>query len=138
MKKTSRKSLKESMTDFLLCLFIIFTLLYATVVVTNSNLRILATGWKLINISMEIDDYNDATIKTDEMTERINQIQAERQEIYQSDDWIIRQFSTSHRIIKLGWFVMVFTTSYIIIRIWIYVIYELLSVIKPKKTKLKS
>ena len=84
---------------------------------------------------MEIQDYNVSTRKTDEWTERIEQIQEERQSIYNSDDWLIRTFSNSNDLFKFA-FILLAIGSYIaIIIVWIGVIIEIAESVSKKIKK---
>lgn len=123
MKQTSRKTTTRG--NFLKAILAILLLVFMSAELVNANTRIIATAGTLANISMEIQDYNVSTRKTDEWTERIEQIQEERQSIYNSDDWLIRTFSNSNDLFKFV-FILLAIASYIaVIVIWIGVIIEI-------------
>ena len=99
MKQTSRKT--TTWGNFWAKLLVMLMLVFVSAELINANNRILMAGWDLFNISLEVNDYNESTIKTDEMTERIEQVEGERHEIYHSEDWLIRTFANSNIIIKV-------------------------------------
>ena len=133
MKQTSRKTTTRG--NFLKAILAILLLVFMSAELVNANTRIIATAGTLDNISMEIQDYNVSTRKTDEWTERIEQIQEERQSIYNSDDWLIRTFSNSNDLFKFA-FILLAIGSYIaIIVIWIGVIIEIAESVSKKIKK---
>ena len=133
MKQTSRKSTTRG--NFLKAILAILLLVFMSAELVNANTRIIATAGTLANISMEIQDYNVSTRKTDEWTERIEQIQEERQSIYNSDDWLIRTFSNSNDLFKFA-FILLAIGSYIALRvIWIGVIIEIAESVSKKIKK---
>lgn len=133
MKQTSRKTTTRG--NFLKAILAILLLVFMSAELVNANTRIIATAGTLANISMEIQDYNESTRKTDEWTERIEQIQEERQSIYNSDDWLIRTFSNSNDLFKFA-FILLAIGSYIaVIVIWIGVIIEIAESVSKKIKK---
>ncbi len=133
MKQTSRKTTTRG--NFLKAILAILLLVFMSAELVNANARIIATAGTLANISMEIQDYNVSTRKTDEWTERIEQIQEERQSIYNSDDWLIRTFSNSNDLFKFA-FILLAIGSYIaVIVIWIGVIIEIAESVSKKIKK---
>ena len=133
MKQTSRKTTTRG--NFLKAILAILLLVFMSAELVNANTRIIATAGTLANISMEIQDYNVSTRKTDEWTERIEQIQEERRSIYNSDDWLIRTFSNSNDLFKFA-FILLAIGSYIaVIVIWIGVIIEIAESVSKKIKK---
>lgn len=133
MKQTSRKTTTRG--NFLKAILAILLLVFMSAELVNANTRIIATAGTLANISMEIQDYNVSKRKTDEWTERIEQIQEERQSIYNSDDWLIRTFSNSNDLFKFA-FILLAIGSYIaVIVIWIGVIIEIAESVSKKIKK---
>ena len=133
MKQTSRKTTTRG--NFLKAILAILLLVFMSAELVNANTRIIATAGTLANISMEIQDYNVSTRKTDEWTERIELIQEERQSIYNSDDWLIRTFSNSNDLFKFA-FILLAIGSYIaVIVIWIGVIIEIAESVSKKIKK---
>lgn len=133
MKQTSRKTTTRG--NFIKAILAILLLVFMSAELVNANTRIIATAGTLANISMEIQDYNVSTRKTDEWTERIEQIQEERQSIYNSDDWLIRTFSNSNDLFKFA-FILLAIGSYIaVIVIWIGVIIEIAESVSKKIKK---
>ena len=133
MKQTSRKTTTRG--NFLKAILAILLLVFMSAELVNANTRIIATAGTLANISMEIQDYTVSTRKTDEWTERIEQIQEERQSIYNSDDWLIRTFSNSNDLFKFA-FILLAIGSYIaVIVIWIGVIIEIAESVSKKIKK---
>ena len=133
MKQTSRKTTTRG--NFLKAILAILLLVFMSAELVNANTRIIATAGTLANISMEIQDYNVSTRKTDEWTERIEQIQEERQSIYNSDDWLIRTVSNSNDLFKFA-FILLAIGSYIaLIVIWIGVIIEIAESVSKKIKK---
>ena len=133
MKQTSRKTTTRGNILKAILANLLKVIMSAELV--NANTRIIATAGTLANISMEIQDYNVSTRKTDEWTERIEQIQEERQSIYNSDDWLIRTFSNSNDLFKFA-FILLAIGSYIaVIVIWIGVIIEIAESVSKKIKK---
>lgn len=123
MKQTSRRTTTRG--NFLKAILAILLLVFMSAELVNANTRIIATAGALANISMEIQDYNASTRKTDEWTERIEQIQEERQAIYNSEDWLIRTFSNSNYLFKIAFILLAIASSIAVIIIWICVIVEI-------------
>lgn len=122
MKQTSRKTTTRG--NFLKAILAILLLVFMSAELVNANNRILITGWDLFNISLEVSDYNEATITTDEMTERIEQVEGERYEIYHSEDWLIRTFANSHVSVKLVVILMAIVCYPVVGLFWISLIVE--------------
>ena len=133
MKQTSRKTTTRG--NFLKAILAILLLVFMSAELVNANTRIIATAGTLANISMEIQDYNVSTRKTDEWTERIEQIQEERQSIYNSDDWLIRTFSNSNDLFKFAFILLAIGRYIAIIVIWIGVIIEIAESVSKKIKK---
>lgn len=122
MKQTSRKT--TTWGNFWVKLLVVLMLVFMSAELINANNRILITGWDLFNISLEVSDYNEATITTDEMTERIEQVEGERYEIYHSEDWLIRTFANSHVSVKLVVILMAIVCYPVVGLLWISLIVE--------------
>lgn len=122
MKQTSRKTTTRG--NFWVKLLVVLMLVFMSAELINANNRILITGWDLFNISLEVSDYNEATITTDEMTERIEQVEGERYEIYHSEDWLIRTFANSHVSVKLVVILMAIVCYPVVGLFWISLIVE--------------
>lgn len=122
MKQTSRKTTTRG--NFWVKLLVVLMLVFMSAELINANNRILITGWDLFNISLEVSDYNEATITTDEMTERIEQVEGERYEIYHSEDWLIRTFANSHVSVKLVVILMAIVCYPVVGLLWISLIVE--------------
>ena len=119
---TSRKTTTRG--NFWVKLLVVLMLVFMSAELINANNRILITGWDLFNISLEVSDYNEATITTDEMTERIEQVEGERYEIYHSEDWLIRTFANSHVSVKLVVILMAIVCYPVVGLLWISLIVE--------------
>ena len=119
---TSRKTTTRG--NFWVKLLVVLMLVFMSAELINANNRILITGWDLFNISLEVSDYNEATITTDEMTERIQQVEGMRYEIYHSEDWLIRTFANSHVSVKLVVILMAIVCYPVVGLLWISLIVE--------------
>ena len=119
---TSRKTTTRG--NFGVKLLVVLMLVFMSAELINANNRILITGWNLFNISLEVSDYNEATIRTDEMTTRIEQVEGMRYEIYHSEDWLIRTFANSHVSVKLVVILMAIVCYPVVGLFWISLIVE--------------
>ena len=133
MKQTSRRTTTRG--NFIKAILAILLLVFMSAELVNANTRIIATAGALANISMEIQDYNGSMRKTDEWTERIEQIQEERQSIYNSDDWLIRIFSNSNYLFKIAFILLAIASSIAVIIIWISIIVEIAERVSKKIKK---
>lgn len=133
MKQTSKATTTRG--NFLKAILAILLLVFMSAELINANNRIIATAVTLVNISMEIQDYNESYRKTDEWTERIEQIQEERQAIYNSEDWLIRTFSNNNYLFKIAFILLAFGSYIAVIVIWIGVIIEIAENVSKKIKK---
>lgn len=76
-------------------------LIVLTITLTCIATKIISTSIELAIIKTNIEDYNQTAIKTDKRTEEIRDEFERREEIYQSDDIIVRIFSNQHISIKI-------------------------------------
>lgn len=89
----------KRVVPFLVALIVLTTLTFCTLLVT---IKVCDAGLKLQMISMEINDYNGAYVKTNKMTESIRESFAYREsELYNSSDFVVRTFSKANALLKL-------------------------------------
>ena len=113
MKQTSKATTTRG--NFLKAILAILLLAFMSAELINANNRIIATA--------------------DEWTERIKQIQEERQAIYNSEDWLIRTFSNSNYLFKIAFILLAFGSYIAVIVIWIGVIIEIAENVSKKIKK---
>lgn len=84
--------------------------------------KVVVTGLQLIVLRDNASYYNEQYFKTDEMTEAYNQNHAKRQELYNSEDSIVRGYSNLGSITKaLAWIAAVMMYPGICL-VWLYII----------------
>lgn len=91
-----KKAVKDRFEELILVLVLIFVALEVIIV----GVKLIATGVELYGYTIQVDAYNSNPVKTDRMTEIINEVNLKREALYNSDDLIIRCFSQSNVIIK--------------------------------------
>lgn len=133
MKQTSRKTTTRG--NFLKAILAILLLVFMSAELINANNRILSTASTLANISMEIQDYNESYIKTDERTAEIERLYEKRAELYNSDDWLISTFSTSNSLIKIVFILLAIVSYLAVIIIWLAIIAEIVEKLSKKIKK---
>ena len=75
-------------------------LIFGTFVVLEGSWKIIDTSIELIDINCQTQFYNEQVRITDEMTERQEKIDEERQALYNSSDYVVRSFSTQNFLVK--------------------------------------
>lgn len=133
MKQTSRKTTTRG--NFIKAILAILLLVFMSAELINANNRILSTASTLANISMEIQDYNESYIKTDERTAEIERLYEKRAELYNSDDWLISTFSTSNSLIKIVFILLAIVSYLAVIIIWLAIIAEIVEKLSKKIKK---
>ncbi len=133
MKQTLRKTTTRG--NFLKAILAILLLVFMSAELINANNRIIATAFTQASISQTISDYNESYRKTDARTAEIEKLYEERAELYNSDDWLIRTFSTSNDLLKIV-FILFALGSYIaVIIFWICVIVRIAENVSKKIKK---
>ena len=82
-------------------IFTLLSLIWMTIIVFLTSLTIFLTANKLIIINDNIDFYNESPRKTDSMTESVLEDFAAREELYNSNDIVVRLYSRSPLFLKL-------------------------------------
>lgn len=75
-------------------------LIFGTFVVLESSWKIIDTSIELVDINCQTQFYNEQVRITDEMTEEQEKLNEERQALYNSNDYVIRSFSTQNFLVK--------------------------------------
>ena len=75
-------------------------LIFGTAFVLENGWKIVDTSIKLIDINFTTQAYNEQYKITDELTDAQELVNEERQAIYNSDDYVVREFSRKNFIIK--------------------------------------
>lgn len=91
-----KKILRASVSILTFLVFVFGTI--ATIQVCN---KIVSTSLELLVLSDNAMYYNDNPRKTDTMTEKYLENNKKRQEIYNSKDDVVRNFSNQHTLVKL-------------------------------------
>ena len=135
MTRTSRKTTIGEIFEKFVTMVLLVLMSFELV---NENLRIQVTALQLFDISWEISDYNAEQVKTDEMTERIVQVQEKRKKIYNSDDLVLRVFSNSPKIVKIIIFILTTLGNFFIICLWIEFIFDYIKKVRERIKKFKK
>lgn len=122
MKKTTR---------FWVNILIILVLLIGSIGMLRLNGKIIITSAKLIVLRDNASFYNESLQKTDEMTKAYNENHMERQELYTSDDTVVRIFSNLPTLVKL---VILFSS----ISLWVLIPYMWYLAIKTRINKVRK
>jgi len=93
MKNTVSKILVKTLT--------ILTLIIGTATILQANAEIIRTAGQLLILHDNAAYYNEQPRKTDEMTKKYLENNAERQKIYNSEDVVIRVYSNQHAALKI-------------------------------------
>ena len=124
------------MAKTLVKIFTILTLAIGTIVLVQSAFEVIQTSVNLGAINDYTQMYNENPRKTDAMTEKVEMMQEHRQEIYQSEDIVVRTFSNQAFGVKV--FILLVSIIYIVATplIWIRVLY--LEIVRPLKKRIKT
>ncbi len=101
MENNNNKRVTASIVRTLITIVTLLCLLLGTCTVVRESWKIVKTGVMLIELNNNATDYNEAQIKTNQMTEEYLENQAEREKFYQSEDTVIRVYSNFPTIVKL-------------------------------------
>ena len=107
-------------------------LLLGTVEIIRTSNKIVATSAKLIVLNDNAVFYNEQPIKTDEMTEAYLENHSLRQEIYNSDDMVIRTFSNQNFVVKTAILLLAFAMYPTMLLVWIFQINTFVYKVKRK------
>lgn len=127
MRKNNRSNILA--TIILVVLTIIFGCIATKIITTSMEMAI---------IKINIEDYNKQTTKTDASTEKIREEFELREEMYQSDDMIVRIFSNQNILIKVFACILAIGYYYLAIYVWSNIIrtkYKKSQRIKKKRRK---
>ncbi len=115
-------------------------LLLGNCTVVRESCKIVGAGGCLMLLNYNATAYDESYRKTDQGAEEYLEIQAEREEFYQSEDTVIREYSNLPGPIKLAvWFLAVFAIPGVPLLSLLYVIREAYSFsIRRKKEKQRS
>ena len=82
-------------------IFVLSSLLIGVIFLGVTSIKILKTAGDLAYFLLDAQMYNAQALKTDQMTTQHKEIQKMRQEIYRSDDIIIRTYSNANALVKI-------------------------------------
>ena len=88
-------------TRFVINLLTLCIMVVGMITLHGVNTKILSTTVDLLVIRDNISFYNEQPRKTDAMTTEAEDWFEERQEIYESEDFVIRTFSNQNTLVKL-------------------------------------
>lgn len=116
-------------------LLTILVLIVGTIGTLDASRKIVTAGVQLIVLRDNASYFNESSIITDGITEAYNENNEMRQEIYQSDDNLVRAFSNMNAFVKLIVFCIAILMFPGIVLMWIYVIYSIYLNWKRRKRK---
>jgi len=97
----------------------ILALLIGSVVILQTSYKIFKTSVNLAVLSDNAQFYNEQARKTDEMTEQYLENHAERQKIYNSEDFVIRTFSNQNGFVKVLILIVAIIMIPMVILMWV-------------------
>lgn len=100
LRRNNKKQLEVDFLNLAVTIVTLLSLILGAVVIVQGSWKIAGTGLKLWGLNSKIQYYNESPRKTDEWTEECEQHFEERRQIYNSDDPVIRTFSTLPTIPK--------------------------------------
>lgn len=101
MSNISNRKSTFSIFNALVTIVTLLCLIFGTCLVVHESCKIVQTGVHLMILNDNAQYYNDNVRKTDGMTEEYLENNEMRQEIYNSEDAVIRVFSNLPTLIKL-------------------------------------
>lgn len=132
-------NIKEKMTVISIGAAIIIAILSIAITATgllwDSCNTVLSTAFRLGDIRWCIDDYNGKSVKTEQMTARIVQLQNEEKTMQQSDDWRIRTYYFAPGIIKLIVILSCLVIYLLLIAAWLILFYQPIRLIRNYRRK---
>ena len=106
--------------------FILLTLMVGTMTMGKISCTVLKTAANLVVLNDNIQVYNEQLYKTDEMTEEAERWIKERQEkFFNSQQTIVRIYSTSNGLVKLVMILWSLLTFIAICMMWLSIIMEI-------------
>ena len=114
------------MKKFMRIVIIILTflaLVFGTIEIARMSNKIIVTSAKLVILNDNAQFYNEQPRKTDAMTESYLENDALRQEIYNSEDDLVRIFSNQHALVKAVILLLAVAMYPLLILVWIRQIY---------------
>lgn len=100
----------------------ILMMILGTVSLFLGSYVIVETTKELINCNLMLQDYNSLEVKRDEDTERYIQYNERRNELYNSDNAIVRTYSTQKSPVKVLIFIATLVLDFAVYRMWKYII----------------
>ena len=114
------------MKKFMRIVIIILTflaLVFGTIEIARMSNKIIGTSAKLVILNDNAQFYNEQPRKTDAMTESYLENDALRQEIYNSEDDLVRIFSNQHALVKAVILLLALAMYPLLLLVWIRQIY---------------
>lgn len=114
------------MKKFMRIVIIILTflaLVFGTIEIARMSNKIIVTSAKLVILNDNAQFYNEQPRKTNAMTESYLENDALRQEIYNSEDDLVRIFSNQHALVKAVILLLAVAMYPLLILVWIRQIY---------------
>lgn len=129
--------MKKKTIRIMVKILTILTLVMGTITILQTNAKIISTSAKLLSMNDSAQFYNEQVRKTDKMTDEYNEMDAERKQIYNSNDVVIRVFSNRNACIKLVVLLWAIVSFPIFGYMWLLLIFQEIrrTNIKRKKEK---
>ena len=109
---------------FLVKILLFLTLLMGTIATINVSITIITTSAKLFVIRDNISFYNEQIIKTDDMTVEYKTNVEKREQIYNSENYVEREFSNRNLLVKFVVLVLAISTFFWLPYMWAVTIAE--------------
>lgn len=114
------------MKKFMRAMIMILTflaLVFGTIEIARMSNKIIGTSAKLVILNDNAQFYNEQPRKTNAMTESYLENDALRQEIYNSEDDLVRIFSNQHALVKAVILLLALAMYPLLLLVWIRQIY---------------
>ena len=116
--KTTSEIKTRWRTSIVFTIVITVLAVFITAEIIDTNGRLISTLWRVNNISWTIQDYNEQFIKTDKETAEIEELFAEREELYNTTGFV-GLIARSNAIVKLLAFLIAVAVYIVLFIAWI-------------------
>lgn len=104
-------------------------------VITDGCGRILATASDLIDIRLQVDDYNRSSRKSDEATAKIKILEERQGEMAHSKDHLVSAYYWANGLVKLLLIIGCLAGYAMVAAVWIFIAYQPIKLIRKRMEK---
>ena len=97
--------------------------------------RILGTASELMDIRLQVDDYNQSSRKTDEATAKIEILEERQGEMAHSKDHLVSAYYWANGLVKLLLIIGCLAGYALVAAVWIYIAYQPIKLIRRRMEK---